>query len=69
MPENVDLTAAARSIANADEIIKSVQVLAHIPHVPDDDTRTLVRRLFEILVHQNEALESLRLAIAKLNAV
>jgi hypothetical protein len=69
MPENLHLTAAARSIANADEIIKSVQVLAHIPHVQDDDTRTLVRRLFETLVHQNEALESLRLAIAKLHKV
>jgi hypothetical protein len=69
MPENLDLTAAARSIANADEIIKSVQVLGHIPHVQDDDTRTLLRRLFETLVHQNEALESLRLAIAKLDNV
>jgi bacterioferritin (cytochrome b1) len=69
MPENLDLTAAARSMANADEIIKSVQVLAHIPHVQDDDTRTLVRRLFETLVHQNEVLESLRLAIAKLDNV
>ena len=66
MPENSDLLAAAQSIANADEIIKSVQVLAHIPNVEDDDTRALVRRLFEIQTHQNEALESLRSAIAKL---
>jgi hypothetical protein len=66
MPENSDLLAAAQSIANADEIIKSVQVLAHIPNVEDDDTRALLRRLFEILIHQNEALESLRSAIAKL---
>ena len=65
MPENLELLAAARSIANADEIIKSVQVLAHLPNVQDDDTRTLLRRLFEILVHQNEALESLRSAMAK----
>jgi hypothetical protein len=66
MPENSDLLAAAQSIANADEIIKSLQVLAHIPNVADDDTRALLRRLFEILIHQNEALESLRSAIAKL---
>ena len=64
MAENLDLLAAARSIANTDEIIKSVQVLAHLPNVQDDDTRTLLRRLFEVLVHQNEALESLRSAIA-----
>jgi hypothetical protein len=66
MPENAELLTAAQSIANADEIIKSVQVHAHIPHVPDDDTRTLLRRLFEIQVHQNEALESLRSVVAKL---
>jgi len=53
-------------MANADEIIKSVQVHAHVPNVQDDDTRALLRRLFEIQVHQNEALESLRSAIEKL---
>ena len=67
MPENSDLTAAATSIANAAEIITSVQVLAHVPNVQDEDTRTLLRRLFEILVHQNEALSNLRLAIEKLD--
>jgi hypothetical protein len=67
MPEDSHLTAAASSIANAGEIITSVQVLAHVPNVQDDDARTLLRRLFEILVHQNEALSSLRLAIAKLD--
>jgi hypothetical protein len=66
MLENPDLEAAAQSIANADEIIKSVQVQAHIPNVQDDDTRALLRRLFEIQVHQNEALESLRSVIIKL---
>jgi bacterioferritin (cytochrome b1) len=65
MPENLNLLAAARSIASADEIIKSVQVLAHLPNVQDDDTRTLFRRLFETLIHQNEAIESLRSAIAQ----
>ena len=45
MPENSDLAAAASSIANAHEIITSVQVLAHVPNVPDEDTRTLLRRL------------------------
>jgi len=66
MPENPDLLAAAQSIANADEIIKSVQVQAHIPNVQDEDTRALLRRLFEIQVHQNEALQSLRSVIANL---
>jgi bacterioferritin (cytochrome b1) len=65
MPENLNLLAAARSIASADEIIKSAQVLAHLPNVQDDDTRTLFRRLFETLIHQNEAIESLRSAIAQ----
>jgi bacterioferritin (cytochrome b1) len=65
MAENLDLQAAALSIASADEIIKSVQVLAHLPNVQDDETRTLFRRLFETLTHQNEALESLRSAIAQ----
>jgi hypothetical protein len=68
MPENLNLLAAARSIAGANEIIKSVQVLAHLPNVQDDDTRTLLRRLFETLVHQNEALESLRSAIAEFDS-
>jgi hypothetical protein len=66
MPENSHLTAAASSIANAGEIITSLQVLAHVPNVQDDDARTLLRRLFEILVHQNEALSNLRLAVEKL---
>jgi hypothetical protein len=66
MPENAHLTAAASSIANAGEIITSLQVLAHVPNVQDEDARTLLRRLFEILVHQNEALSNLRLAVEKL---
>lgn len=67
MAENSHLTAAASSVANADEIITSVQVLAHVPNVQDEDARTLLRRLFEIVVHQNEALSNLRLAIEKLD--
>jgi hypothetical protein len=67
MPENSHLTAAASSIANAGEMITSMQVLEHVPNVQDDETRTLLRRLFEILVHQNEALSNLRLAIEKLD--
>jgi len=55
----------ASSIVNAREIITSVQVLAHVPNVQDDDTRTLLRRLLEILTLHNEALDSLRSAIEK----
>jgi|GEM_PF-6309451 hypothetical protein len=65
MPENSNLAMAASSIGNAHEIITSVQVLAHVPNVKDDDTRTLLRRLLEILVHHHEALDNLRLAIEK----
>jgi hypothetical protein len=65
MPEDSDLAAMASSIVNAREIITSVQVLAHVPNVQDDDTRTLLRRLLEILTLHNEALDSLRSAIEK----
>jgi hypothetical protein len=65
MPEDSDLAAAAGSIVNAREIITSVPVLAHVPNVQDDDTRTLLRRLLEILTLHNEALDSLRSAIEK----
>jgi hypothetical protein len=65
VPEDSDFAAAASSIVNAREIITSVQVLAHVPNVQDDDTRTLLRRLLEILTLHNEALDSLRSAIEK----
>ena len=65
MPENSDLASAASLILNAREIITSVPVLAHVPNVEDEDTRTLLRRLFEVLTLQNEALERLSSAIAK----
>lgn len=65
MPEDSDLAAAASSIVNAREIITSVPVLAHVPNVQDGDTRTLLRRLLEILTLHNEALDSLRSAIEK----
>jgi hypothetical protein len=65
MPEDSDLAAAAGSIVNAREIITSVPVLAHVPNVQDGDTRTLLRRLLEILTLHNEALDSLRSAIEK----
>ena len=65
MPEDSDLATSASSIVNAREIITSVQVLAHVPNVQDNDTRTLLRRLPEILTLHNEALDSLRSAIEK----
>jgi hypothetical protein len=65
MPEDSDLAVLASSIVNAREIITSVQVLAHVPNVQDNDTRTLLRRLLEILTLHNEALDSLRSAIEK----
>jgi hypothetical protein len=65
MPEDSDLATSASSIVNAREIITSVQVLAHVPNVQDNDTRTLLRRLLEILTLHNEALDSLRSAIEK----
>jgi hypothetical protein len=67
MPGNSDLAAAASAISNAGQIIASIQVRAHVPNVQDEDARTLLRRIFEILEHQNEALESLTSAIEKLN--
>ena len=63
MPRNRDLAAAASAIFNAGQIITSAHVVAIFENIHDESTRTLLGRLFETLQLQNEALESLRLAI------
>jgi hypothetical protein len=68
MPGNRDLAAAASAIFNAGQIITSAQVVAIYESVHDESTRTLLGRLFETLQFQNEALESLRLAVEKLDS-
>jgi acyl-CoA reductase-like NAD-dependent aldehyde dehydrogenase len=68
MPRNLDLAAAASGIFNAGQIITSAQVIAIFESVHDESTRTLLGRLFETLQFQNEALESLRLAVEKLDS-
>jgi hypothetical protein len=68
MPSSGDLVAAASAIFNAGQIITSAQVVAIFESVHDESTRTLLARLFETLQFQNEALESLRLAVEKLDS-
>jgi hypothetical protein len=50
------------------QIITSAQVVAIFESIHDESTRTLLARLFETLQFQNEALESLRLAVEKLDS-
>jgi acyl-CoA reductase-like NAD-dependent aldehyde dehydrogenase len=68
MPGNPDLAAAASAIFSAGQIITSPQVVSVFENVEDESTRTLVARLFECVQFQNEALESLRLAVTKLDS-
>jgi hypothetical protein len=53
-------------ISNAAQIIPSPQVMAIVPNVQDEDTRTLIRRLSETVQLQNEALDHLKSAVEKL---
>jgi len=66
MSVNSDLAAAASSIFNASRIITSSQVTGRVPNVDEDNIRFLFTGVFEVVQHQNEALESLRAAIEEL---
>jgi acyl-CoA reductase-like NAD-dependent aldehyde dehydrogenase len=68
MPRNRDLAAAASAIFNAGQIITSAQVVGIFESIHDESMRTLLGRLFETVQFQNEALESLRLAVERLDS-
>jgi hypothetical protein len=66
MPRNADLAAAASSIFNASQIIRSSQLVGWLRNIQEEDIRELFTRLMELVQHQNEALESLRAAVEML---